>query len=95
MAAGKATGTASSAQLLAASEARKQVTIMHQGTASVAIGVGEAAVADEGIILNEAGDSVTLKGLEAQAQINIIGNTGVVTYQTGEVEFRGNGATPT
>ncbi len=95
MASGKATGTSSSAELLAASEARKQVTIMHQGTASVAIGIDADAVADEGVILGVVGDSVTIRGLEAQAAINIIGNTGKITYQTGEVEFRGNGGTPT
>jgi hypothetical protein len=95
MTGGKATGTASSAELLAADESREKVVIMHAGTAAVAIGIGEAAVADKGVILTDIGDSVELTGRAAEAQINIIGNTGKVTYQTGQVSVNLNGGTPT
>ncbi len=92
MAKGKQTGTSSSVELLAASDYQEDVTIMHQNATPVAIGlIGEAAVADEGIILTEIGDSVRLSGAQARGQINIIGNGGTVTYQTGLVAVRLNG----
>jgi hypothetical protein len=80
---------------LAADAYRDFVTIIHEGTAAVAIGIGEAAVATKGVILREVGDSVKLEGPAARAQINIIGNTGKVVYQTGQVTVRLNGGTPT
>ena len=94
MTSGKATGTAASAQMLAASEYRDKVTIMLQNAVSCAIGVGEAAVADEGVILAEIGDVCELEGVAARAQINIIGDTASVTYQTGPVTVRRQPNTP-
>lgn len=92
IAGGKATGTASSAEMLAASEYRDQVTVMlYDDTSPVAIGIGEDAVADEGVVLRELGDSCTIRGAAARAAINIIGNGGIVTYQTGDVEVNLNG----
>ena len=95
MAKGKATGTAASAELLAADEYREVVLIMLQNNVSCAFGlIGEAAVADEGIILVEIGDWVRLVGPKARGQINIIGNTASVTYQTGDVEVGRQANTP-
>jgi len=92
LAGGKATGTAASAEMLAADNYRDSVTIMlYDDTAPVAIGIGEAAVADEGVVLRELGDSVEIRGYAAIKQINIIGNGGIVTYQTGPVTARLNG----
>ena len=95
MAKGKATGTAASAQLLAADEYRDVVLIMLQNEVVCSFGlIGEAAVIDEGIILAEIGDWVRLVGPQARGQINIIGNTASVTYQTGDVEIGRQANTP-
>jgi hypothetical protein len=94
MTAGKATGTASSAQLLAADAYRDHVTVMLQSAVTMAIGIGEDAVLDEGVVLKQIGDSCRLSGPAARAAINIIGNTGVVSYQTGQVDVKLNGGTP-
>ena len=92
MAKGKQTGTSASAELLAKDEYRGYVVIMHQNATPVAIAVmGETAVIDEGVILTEIGDSVSLSGAQARGQVNIIGNGGTVTYQTGLVSVRLNG----
>lgn len=88
----KQDGTDASVELLAASEYRNQVTIvLYDKTAPIAIGIGEDAVADEGVNLREVGDSCTVRGAEARAQINIIGNGGKVSYQLGNVEVKMNG----
>jgi hypothetical protein len=88
---GKATGTASSEEMLAPDVNRDRVTIiLYDDTSPVAIGIGEDAVADEGVILRVEGDSVEIDGYAAIKQINIIGNNGVVTYQTGPVVARLN-----
>jgi hypothetical protein len=94
MSKGKATGTAASAELLAADEYRCRVVIMKVNATPVAIGIGEAAVADEGIILNEIGDVAELNDEAARAQINIIGNGGTITYQVAPVTVRLNPNTP-
>ncbi len=91
MTGGKDTGGSASAELLAADEYRDFVTIMLANATSVAIGIGEAAVADKGVVLREIGDSVELRDQAARALINIIGNGGEVTYQTGPVSVRLNG----
>ena len=79
--------------MLAANEYRDWVAIvLYDDSAPVAIGIGgAAAVADEGIALRELGDSVVLEREAARGQINIIGNGGIVTYQTGPVTPRLNG----
>ncbi len=96
MTGGKASGTTNSAEMLAADINRDKVTIiLASSDSAIAIGIDEAAVADKGIVLREIGDSVELIAHAATAQINIIGNTGDVTYQTGPVTVRLNGGTPT
>jgi hypothetical protein len=88
---GKATGTLSSAEMLAADRHRDKVTIMlYDGTSPVSIGVGEAAVADEGLVLRVVGSVCEIDKYAATKQINIIGNGGIVTYQTGPVTARLN-----
>ena len=93
MTSGKKTGTAASVQLLAADQDRDQVTIMlYDKTAPIAIGVsGEAAVADTGIVLREIGDTVHLYNEAARGVIDILGNGGKVSYQTGPVLVVTNG----
>ena len=93
MTSGKATGTATSAELLAADRYRGKVTIMLQNAVACAIGIGEDAVVDEGVLLAEAGDIVELTDEAARAQINILGDTASVTYQTGPVVVRRQPAT--
>ncbi len=96
MTSGKASATSSSVEMLAADIYRDKVTIiLDSSDAAVAIGIGEAAALDKGVILREIGDSVELIDQAARAQINIKGNTGDVTYQTGPVTVRLNGGTPT
>ncbi len=86
MAKGTATATASSAEMLAVDERRDRVTIqMHDESAAVYIGLNEDAVVGEGIGLYGIGDTVILDWEWARAQINSIGNTGKVSYQTGNV----------
>jgi hypothetical protein len=79
---GKATGTAASAELLAADQYREYVVIMLQNQVTCALGLfGSAAVVDEGIVLAQVGDTVHLSGAAARQQINVIGNTASLTYQ--------------
>lgn len=90
---GNGTGTAASAELLAENVNRGNVILTLTNDVPVGIGVGGAdAVADEGSPLFSAGDSITLTGVAATGQINIIGNTAVVAYQTGPVISRPAGA---
>ncbi len=89
---GKATGTSSSAELLAADEYRGFVTIMLQNAVSCAFGFsGEAAVDDQGVILIEIGDSIEVRGELAREQINVIGNTASLTWQEGPLTVRRKG----
>jgi len=93
MAKGNFTGTASSAELLAADEYRDQIVIQKTNATAVALGFGEAAVAGKGIQLIEIGDAAIIRGAEARMQINVIGNGGTGTYQTGDIDVR-NGPNP-
>jgi hypothetical protein len=80
---GKATGAATSAQLLAADQYREFVVIMLQNQVTCALGLfGDAAVIDEGIVLAQVGDTVHLSGAAARQQINVIGDTASLTYQS-------------
>jgi hypothetical protein len=85
MAKGKYTATSASTLLLAADEYRDEITIQHTNATQVALGFGEAAVAEEGIQLFAAGDSVHVTGPKARGAIYVIGNGGTGTYQTGPV----------
>jgi hypothetical protein len=88
---GSATGTASSAELLAAGEERDYVTIVLTNAIPLTIGVGAAAAAGSGIVLTKQGEGVRLGGNLARRQINIIGNGATVQYQVGELEMFGGG----
>ena len=86
MSKGKATGTAASVAALAADAYRDRVTFqMYDATAAVYFGFGEDAVANEGLGLSRIGDTFTVTGELARPAINIIGNGGKVSYQTGAV----------
>jgi hypothetical protein len=85
MAKGKYTGTAASVLLLAADNNRDHLTIQALNATQLGIGVGVAAVADEGIQLYAKGDTVRLDGAEARAAIYIIGNGATGQYVTGDV----------
>ena len=82
MAKGSWTGTASSAELLAADDSRSCVVIQKTNTTVIALGFGEAAVAGQGVQLFKQGDTIILRGTEAWGAINVIGNGGTGTYQT-------------
>ncbi len=58
MANGKFTATAASTIAVAANAYRTTLTIQKQNATAIAFGIGEAAVADEGIILNKLGDTL-------------------------------------
>lgn len=91
---GKTTGTSGSAELLAADEYRGYVTIMLQSDNACALAFeGEAAIADQGVMLNEVGDSVEVLGELARGQINVIGNNAALTWQEGPVKVRRLGIT--
>ena len=88
---GKLTGTDASALALAADSYRGQIVIQSTNGTDIAIGIGEDAVANEGINLRVIGDVVTLRGAAARAEIYIIGNGGTASYVTcprDAVEFR-------
>lgn len=86
MAQGSWTGSASSAALLAADRNRDKVTIISSTTNTIALGLGTDAVAGEGVQLFAIGDSVTLRGHNARGVINVIGNNGAGSYQTGDLD---------
>ncbi len=86
MAQGTATGTAASVAALAANKFRNKVTFqMTDATAEVYFGFNTDAVAGEGSGLRRVGDSFVVEKELALGAINIIGNGGVVSYQTGNV----------
>lgn len=86
MAKGNFTGTSASAVLIAANEYRDQLVIQKTNATVVALGIGEAAVAGEGIQLGPIGDVAVLRGASARVAIYVIGDGGTGTYQDGEVE---------
>jgi hypothetical protein len=86
MAKGNFTGTAASAVLIAANAYRDHLLIQKTNATTVALGIGEAAVAGEGIQLVNAGDVAILHGASARVAIYVIGNGGTGTYQDGDVE---------
>ncbi len=86
---GKTTGTSGSAELLAADEYRGYVIIMLQSDNACALAFeGEAAIADQGVMLNEIGDSVNVSGELARGQINVIGDSADLTWQEGPLNVR-------
>lgn len=84
---GNWTGTAASAEIVPANLNREYLLIQHSDATTVALGIGEDAVAGEGIQLFKIGDTVRLRGPMARKAVYAIGNTGAGTYQEGDVEF--------
>ena len=87
MSKGSWTATAASTALVAADEYRDQLFIQKTNNTTVALGIGEAAVAGEGIQLTNVNDVAVLRGAAAREAIYMIGNNGAGTYQTGNVEY--------
>jgi hypothetical protein len=83
---GKFTATAASTVAVAANANRTHLTIQKQNATAIAFGIGESAVADEGIILSKAGETLKINGNIAGMAIYAIGNGGTMTYQEGDVE---------
>jgi hypothetical protein len=87
MAKGSWTGTDSSAVIVAADSYREYLTIQLTNATQTNLGIGVAAVADEGIQLINAGDTVRIEGAQAQLAIYAIGNGAAGTYQDGKVYY--------
>ncbi len=89
MAKGNFTGTGTSAVLIAANQYRDTLLIQKTDNTVVALGIGETAVAGEGIQLVNINDSVVLRGPAARGAVYVIGDGGNGTYQDGAgVDFR-------
>jgi len=86
MASGKFTATAASTEAVAANAYRTHLCIQKQNATAMAFGIGEAAVADEGIVLSKAGETLNIDGNLAGMAIYAIGNGGTMTYQEGDVK---------
>jgi len=87
MAKGNWTGTDASTLIVAADAYREYLVIQLTNATSVNLGIGEAAVAGDGIKLINAGDAVRLEGAQAQSAIYAIGNGAAGTYQDGNVLY--------
>jgi hypothetical protein len=85
MAKGAWTGTAVSAEIVPANEYREALLIQKSNATNVALGIGEAAVAGEGVQLLATGTTAILRGAAAREAIYAIGNGGTGTYQEGDV----------
>ncbi len=85
MSKGSWAGTGSSAEIIAVDENREYLTIQLTNSITTALGIGEAAVAGEGVQLLVAGNSVTLVGHQARSAIYAIGNTATGTWQSNEL----------
>jgi len=77
-----------SAEIIAADVYRDYLTIQKTNTTQIALGLGEPAVAGEGIQLINIDSSVELHGALARSAIYAIGNGGTGTWQGGQVTFR-------
>lgn len=88
MSKGNFTATAASTEMIAADNYRDHLTIQKTNATQIAIGIGVAAVAGEGIQLINIDSSIELWGVEARAAIYAIGNGGTGTYQSGRIRFR-------
>ncbi len=76
------TGTAASVLAVAADEYRAVLFIQHTNATQVALGIGTAALAGEGIQLINKNDCVILRGHDARQAIYVIGNGGTCTYES-------------
>jgi len=89
MAKGSWAATSASAIIVPADDYREVLLIQKiTNTVAVALGIGEAAEAGKGIQMSAVGDAVILRGPAARHAIYAIGNTGVGTYQDGNVDYR-------
>ena len=77
--------TAASTEIVPADEHRDSLLIQKTNDTTVALGIGEAAVAGEGVQLVNKGDTAILNGASARCAIYAIGNEGAGTYQDGEI----------
>ena len=88
MSKGNFTGTSASALLIAADYHRDCLVIQHTNATTCALGIGEAAVAGEGLQLLKIGDTIKLTDANARKAIYVIGNGATGTYQDGTgIEF--------
>ena len=88
MSKGSFSATAASTQIISADEFRDYLTIQKSNATQIAIGIGEAAVAGEGVQLINIDASLELRGVAARLAIYAIGNGGTGTYQSGDITFR-------
>ena len=87
MAKGNWAATDASTEIVPANEYRNHLTIQKTNLITVAIGIGEAAVAGEGIQLDNIGDCLMLEGAQATEAIYAIGNGGTGVWQDGNVQY--------
>lgn len=86
MAKGNFTGAAASAKVIDADVYRDSLVIqMTDASAILSLGIGETAVAGEGVQLVNVGDTVHLRGPAARRAIYAIGNGGKAAYQDGDI----------
>jgi hypothetical protein len=88
MSKGSFTATAVSTIIVPADTGRDHLTVQKVNATTIAIGIGEDAVAGKGIQLINADASLELRGVEAREAIYAIGNGGTGTYQSGMIAFR-------
>jgi hypothetical protein len=89
---GKFTATSASTIIVPANKYRDHLIIQKLAGAAIALGIGEAAVLDEGILLTGKDSTVEVDGAAAAKAIYAIGNTGTGTYQEGKVSFSAGSA---
>jgi hypothetical protein len=87
MAIGSWTGTAASAQLVAANAYRNSLCIQLTNATAAYIGVGEAAESGKGPKLINAGDVVKVSGGIATEAVYVIGNGATGTYWDRDIEY--------
>jgi len=90
MAKGTWEATAASTAIIAANAYRDQLLIqkLDVGCVAVSLGIGEAAIAGEGVQLVNVYDTIILHGAAARGAVYAIGDGGSGTYQDGDVEYR-------
>jgi hypothetical protein len=84
MSKGNFTATDASTKIITGSIYRGCLVIQKTNATAIALGIGEAAVAGEGIQLTNKNDSIVLRGADAIKDIYAIGNGGTGTYQDGD-----------
>lgn len=75
------TATAASTAVIAADPYRDCLFIQKTNATAIALGIGTAALAGEGIQLSRVNDTVVLRGHDARQAIYAIGNGGTATYE--------------